>query len=654
MRKLFVPLFISLALAASPALAFTVQAEEEWSEAYYRVYDQTGELSDAERDDLDSECIGFMKTYGTDIALLSVTEADYEGSTLAECAKSCYETNGYGYGEDGSCIILICDVENEKAEFVTFGGAEGRIPQDYYDFVKSRIFGYMDEYGVYGVLYSSKRYLTNYLDGKVGQQPQADEASAEDTAGDEVSKLAPEDVIAEPEITTEDDKVPDASADAERPDTDSDGERPEAGADPGKPAWYVNDLSHFELFHDETAPRIKDDAGIFTPAEIDVMSDRLWEIRDELDKDIVIFTDTSTYGLERNVYAADYFEMNGYGTGDEHEGAVLFICMDPNDRGWYCSCMGSVTMGLYSEEVANAIDDELYEYMAAGTYGEGVADWIENFSNMYRRGNPFAPDWLEDGKRGIFRDMSGRHIDDTAHYLEDDEASRLEEHAKELSDRYGTDVVIHTASAAAAIGMTVDEYAEKYYTYNGYGMGDKKDGLVLVILNDGQKNTRVSCLYGEGGGLSNLTEVNRSRILGNINDRAGSNGEFYKAFDGYLDQLGSMYKTGRVPRTGWYWSLASILGLIGGLTTGGFSLSGARSKMETPAIKTDADMYLIADSMDISGPDRYVTSHTSRKYDPVVKSSSSSSGSSSSGRSSYSSSYSSSSGHSHSGSGRNF
>ncbi|MCR4740228.1 MAG: TPM domain-containing protein, partial [Lachnospiraceae bacterium] len=561
-------------------------------------------------------------------------------------------------------------------EIVTFGGADELVSKQHLEYIKEHALNYNEEYGVYGVLYSTKRYLSNYLDDRIKKEPEAvtaDNGTAEESRDEE---KALEEEIEETETETDtgtingtDDPKKDSGENEQESPSDAAETKPDTAADNDngtnetdlsgkdaaeKPAWYVEDISTFELYHDDNAPRVVDDADIFSDDEEKAMSARLWELRDELDKDIVVFTDMSEYGLGKPVYAADFYEMNGYGRGDEYEGAVLFICMDPNNRGWWTSCMGSVTMGLYKEDVANAIDDKLYEYMKAGDYAKGVSDWMENFRLMYLKGNPFAPDWLVNPPSERFHDKNAPRIDDTALYLDPLEKKKIEEHAAEISEKYGIDIVIHTAPVYNAIGLNVDEYAKKYYEYNGYGTGDGFEGLLLVILKNEDYNTKLSCLYGEGSVEAKLKGKNYSRLLGNLNDAAGSDRNFYKAFDRYLDQTEHMLKTGRVPRSGWYWSLAWILGTLGGSITGGSLLSGAKRKMETPAIKGDADMYLVKETVSINGSDHFVTRNTSRKYSPVERSSSSSSGSSSSGRSSYSSSYSSSSGHSHSGSGRSF
>ena len=643
-------------LAAVLFMPEAIAASEMWSEEYYRAYDNTGELTELKRNDLDSACIESMKLYGADIAVIAVNEEDYEGSTLEDCARQIYENHHYGYGEDRTGFIVICDPENEEVEVVTFGGADALVDQGYCDYMEENIIDYKDEYGVYGVLYAGQRFISNYLrdhGADTAQEPSEDLSEEEEEIDEAVERTMAEaeDAAGEDESATPQQENADAGEVAESggAGTAADG----AGAQ-GMPYWYASDLSTFELFHDDDAPRVVDDADMLSDSEEKAISDRLWELRDELDKDIVIFTDMSTHGLERKVYAADYYEMNGYGRGDEYEGAVLFICMDPDDRGWWTSCMGSVTMGLYSEEIANAIDDELYEHMVAGTYAEGIAQWAENFAAMYRNGNPFAPDWLVNGPASS-RAASGSvlRIDDLAGCFTDEELSDLAAHADAISEKYNADIVVHTAPVVAALGMTVDEYAEKYYRYSCIGGNNNDNGLGFFIIktNEGSYLTYVC---GSGECAEKMSEVNVTRLCGNFKDTATSAYNVYKATDKYLDQAGHMLKTGRVPRTAWYWGLMTVLGAIGGMISGGTTLGRAKKKMETPALKTDADLYLVKDTMNIDAVDRYLTTHTSRTYSPIKTDDSSSSRSSSSGRSSYSSSYSSSSGHSHSGSGRNF
>ena len=621
MKKLITIIVLSLMIISAGTDA--VCASELWSEDYYRANDNTGGLSETERDSLDSECIEFMQKYGTDIALISIKEEEYEGITLEESAKLCYDKYGYGYSDDRSCIIVICDVENQRAEIVTFGSAVDLLSQDYIDFIKSNIWKYEDEYGVYGVLYSAKRMISNRLDS-IAEKDATEKDVTEEPAEEEPSTEDP---------------------------------TPLTGSVNGdKPYWYVSDPSSFKLYHNENAPRVVDDAGIFTQDEKQRMTARLLEIRNETGKDIVVFTDNSTFGIERAVYAADFFEMNGYGVGDEYEGMVLFVCMDPNDRGWWVACSGPETKGLVTEEVGEALDDVLYGYMKDGNYTDGIMNWMENERLLYLKGTPFAPEWMPgDGVVRRFHNADSLRIDDRCGFLDEEQVSALAEHAKRITDKYGIDVAIHTASYVSAVGYTVEDYAKLYYECNGLGLGDDYDGLLYVLIRGYGYNEYTGYLYASGKGLEHLNEINRSRIIGNFLDGIkSSSADPYKCFDRFLSQLDHMEKTGRVPRTMWYWGLMMIVGIIPGMIVGWWTLTTAKEKMAAPKLQMDAGLYLVAGSENITGTERFINTTTSRKYDPVVESSRSSSGSSSSSRSSYSSSYSSSSGNSHSGHGRNF
>ena len=97
--------------------------------------------------------------------------------------------------------------------------------------------------------------------------------------------------------------------------------------DTGMPYWYPEDISSFEDFNDYDAPRVVDVADIFTDDEEERMLEGIKSIQDDFNIDLVVFTDVSSYGLERHIYAADFHQFNGYGFGDDFTGSVLFICI---------------------------------------------------------------------------------------------------------------------------------------------------------------------------------------------------------------------------------------------------------------------------------------------------------------------------------------
>lgn len=471
--------------------------------------------------------------------------------------------------------------------------------------------------------------------------------SAEDPYADTEESGGTNDGITPPEALPERDRM---LPDGETPDDDlrvGDG-------DPALPAWYPKDPLSFPFYHDENAPRVIDIADIFTDEEEQQMEARLAELRPVLGKDIVILADVSTYGFSRSVYAADFYDFNGYGIGPDREGVCLMICMEPGNRGWWCCCTGPVTKGLYNETVANQIDDMLYEYMKAGEYGTGVADWIENIRRLYMTGSPYSEEWavIDEASFTRFHDGNAPRVVDDAKILTDGEIGDLTGRAAALSEKYGVDVVIHTALSQGILDR--DTFSRRYFLSHGYGFSDGYDGIQLTIFKRPGYTAGVS-VYASGKGLDKLSEVNKDRLESRCESLV-SGGEYYEGASQWLDQTAHMLRTGRAPRSSSSWGFTTILEMLAGLLFGSVSLGKAKKQMATPKMKENANAYIVKNSIRIRNvADRFLHSTVNEVYSPVKRENSDSGGHSSGGGSStFHSSYSGSSGSSHSGSGRDF
>lgn len=606
-----------------PAMASETGEEVLWSEDYYRAADTSDDLSDAERDEIDAACIEFMKKYHADLSLLALGTDNLEGYTLEETAAGYYEDSNFGYGENRDGWQLVYNLDTNEAVIAAFGAAQDMIPAYYLRTVEESIVQYREKYGVFGIFYATTRYMNNYMENaSAGEGEGAEETAVAESAG---------------------------TAEGEAAEASDPMARVGEGSD--MPAWYPVNPGSFPDYHDENAPRVVDVADLFTSDEEATMENRLAELRADLQKDIVIFTDVSAYGLGHDVYSADFYDFNGYGIGDDFEGVVLFICMDPNDRGWWVCCTGEETKALYTEEVANQIDDILYEYMVSGKYYEGVSNWIENFRNLYRNGSPYLDDWASLNLADIARTHnaeSPRVIDEIGLFT-DSEIARISELAAQLSSKYSMDVVIHTALNSGY--MSKSEYSEKYYYWGGYGFGDDYDGISLTIFKL-PEHVAFANVYGSGICADKLTEVNRDRLEDRCTNSMGED-HCADAVEAWIGQTDHMMKTGRAPQSRAHWIFWAVVSSLAGMLYGVISLFRAQSTMETPSIAENANAYFVPGSLTMRRvSDTFVNMTTSRRH--VPRETRSSGGSSGGGRSSYKSSYSGSSGRSHSGSGRRF
>ncbi|MBE7007766.1 MAG: TPM domain-containing protein [Ruminococcaceae bacterium] len=606
MRKIrFLALLLISCLLLGGALAFAAP----WSEEYYRASDVTDELTEAEQEDLDADCLAFVKAHRLDLAMLAVTPEYYEGETLEEHARAYYESCGFGYGDTKDGFAMIYDAETEELVIVPVGAAKDAVSGKFLTFVANAAKEFRAEHGIWGVMYATYKHLDNYLTDPSQYDAQGGGESAPDT-------------------------------------------RESAGG--GMPDWYPADPQHFQFFHDENAPRVVDDADIFSDAEEQAMESRIAVLRQELQRDIVVFTDNSDHGLGHDIYAADFYDFNGYGYGPEREGFCLFICMQEGNRGFWTCGTGTDSMALQTERTANALDDALYEYMAAGEYGAGAANWIENIAVLYRKGIPFAPDWYPDRNAPVERERDGaspRVVDDKGE-LAEPELGMLETRARTLASRYGVDIVIHIMDEPACIAE--QEYMDVFFRSGGYGFGEDGDAIVVTVIRR-WSDYWICHVAGHGSYAQRLTETAQSRLEDHTASRISSIGA-YRTLDRCLDETEHFLRTGRAPRTTGAWIRTGVLASLLGAIFGGVALAKAKKKMKTVREQTNANSYLVRGSLRVDRlRDDYVGTTTSRRYDPVERSSSSgSSSSSSSGHSTYHSSYHGSSGSSHSGSGRRF
>lgn len=141
-------------------------------------------------------------------------------------------------------------------------------------------------------------------------------------------------------------------------------------------------------------PRLVDEAGLLSDSEEMDLTDKLDEISERQQVDIVIVTVYSLEGEDVGVYADDFYDYNGYGYGNERDGILFLISMD--ERDWYISTRGygitAVTdAGL--EYMSGMFLDDLSDgdYAAAFTV---FAELCDDFIEEARIGEPYDIDHL--------------------------------------------------------------------------------------------------------------------------------------------------------------------------------------------------------------------------------------------------------------------
>ena len=410
------------------------------------------------------------------------------------------------------------------------------------------------------------------------------------------------------------------------------------------PAWYPEDPSAWQwTAADPDAPRVIDEADVLSPDEERTVSEAVRAAAEATGTDIVIFTDTSSHGMDIMDYADDFFDYGGYGKGAEHDGFCLCLIVSGRDREGWCSTKGSPDR-FYTQDAAEALDDALYGYLSQGRYCEGIVDWSKNITNLMTKGHPFTPAWWPDaGKPSGPADPNAPRVTDDTGTISSEKLEKLAAKAKAISEKYGVDVAVHFSDAYP--GLAPEDISDTFYNLNGYG-GEEDNGILLTVFPNGDP-----AVMTVGAPLmKRLNSRNFSRLLKGANmlfdNGPGSANRWLK----YLDRT---LKTGHTPKTPVVWALASAFCAVIALVVSGVNGKKAVESMKTVVTAFTAGDHLINDTLSVRkvGDDLFLRSEKNRSYSPPVSSGGGRSGSHSS---SYSGGHTSHSGSTHSGSGRRF
>lgn len=123
-------------------------------------------------------------------------------------------------------------------------------------------------------------------------------------------------------------------------------------------------------------------------------------------------------------------------------------------------------------------------------------------------------------------------VHDSADLFSQEEETALQKAAEALSRKLKMDMVIVTVNDTK--GKKAQTYADDFYDYNGFGIGEKKDGALLLIDMDNREIYISTC----GSAISYLTDARIEKILDKlyllITDK-----QYAKAAEAFLKQVGS-------------------------------------------------------------------------------------------------------------------
>lgn len=135
--------------------------------------------------------------------------------------------------------------------------------------------------------------------------------------------------------------------------------------------------------------KVADEAGLLTYEEEEELQERLSEIAEEYQSDVVVATVDSCEGMDVQSFTDWYYYENGYGCGENLDGIILLISMQ--ERRFHLATRGSA-IGTFTDYGLEVIDNKITPYLREGEYAkafERFADLAEEFLEEDEKGLPY-------------------------------------------------------------------------------------------------------------------------------------------------------------------------------------------------------------------------------------------------------------------------
>ena len=100
--------------------------------------------------------------------------------------------------------------------------------------------------------------------------------------------------------------------------------------------------------------RVFDDAQLFTAAQKQALEEDVAALKAQMCMDVVIVTTADAQGKHARAYADDYYDDNGFGVGEGHDGVLFLVDMD--NREAYISTCGNMIDVLTDGRIDDILD----------------------------------------------------------------------------------------------------------------------------------------------------------------------------------------------------------------------------------------------------------------------------------------------------------
>ena len=208
---------------------------------------------------------------------------------------------------------------------------------------------------------------------------------------------------------------------------------------------------------------------------------------------------------------------------------------------------------------------------------------------------------------------------DNADLLTDSEETSLLSQLDNISEKQEMDIVVVTTDNLE--GYTPQEYADNVFDYCGYGIGENRDGLLLLVsIEDNDWHISTS-----GYAITAFTDAGREYMSEQFLPYL-SDGEYYKAFSTYADlcdqfitqaKTDEPYDVGNLPKEPFKIWFNVLIALGIGFVFAIIVVLYMKSKLKSVRFQPAASSYVRNGSMNVTqSGDFFLYSHLDRRARP--------------------------------------
>ena len=210
--------------------------------------------------------------------------------------------------------------------------------------------------------------------------------------------------------------------------------------------------------------------------------------------------------------------------------------------------------------------------------------------------------WASEGSDDSGFSGEYERLTDSAGLLSEEEAQNILTKLDEVSERQKFDIVILTVDSLE--GATATEYADDFFDYNDYGMGEDKSGILFLIT----MSERKWCISTHGEAIQIFTDAGQEYMTDNFGSYL-SDGEYYEGFMKFADlceefiiqaQSGEPYDVENLPEETIPFYMIFLISLVIGFVIALIVTGVMRSRMKTVHMKPDAADYMKDGSLHIN------------------------------------------------------